>query len=64
MQAIGGVSYQWSNGLGSNANQSLTQVGSYTVTVTGISLNIICVRVKMRRRTEADFTKKDFHLCP
>jgi gliding motility-associated-like protein len=35
VQAIGGVSYQWSNGLGSNANQSLTQAGSYTVTVTG-----------------------------
>jgi gliding motility-associated-like protein len=35
IQAAGGVSYQWSNGLGSNANQSLTQVGTYTVTVTG-----------------------------
>jgi gliding motility-associated-like protein len=35
VQATGGVSYQWSNGLGTNANQSLSQVGTYTVTVTG-----------------------------
>jgi gliding motility-associated-like protein len=35
VQASGGVSYQWSNGLGSNANQSLTLAGTYTVTVTG-----------------------------
>jgi len=35
VQATGGVSYQWSNGLGSNANQSLSQVGTYNVTVTG-----------------------------
>jgi hypothetical protein len=35
VQATGGVSYQWSNSLGTNANQSLSQVGTYTVTVTG-----------------------------
>jgi gliding motility-associated-like protein len=34
-QATGGGTYLWSNGLGTNANQSLTQVGIYTVTVTG-----------------------------
>ena len=35
VQATGGVTYQWSNGLGTNANQALTQSGIYTVTVTG-----------------------------
>ena len=35
VQATGGGTYQWSNGLGTNANQSLTTAGTYTVTVTG-----------------------------
>ena len=35
VQATGGVSYQWSNGLSNAANQSLTQPGTYTVTVIG-----------------------------
>jgi gliding motility-associated-like protein len=34
-QATGGVSYTWSNSLGSNATQILNQAGIYTVTVTG-----------------------------
>jgi gliding motility-associated-like protein len=35
IQATGGVSYQWSNGLGTSANQAISQAGTYTVTVTG-----------------------------
>ncbi|MCF8443872.1 MAG: gliding motility-associated C-terminal domain-containing protein, partial [Crocinitomicaceae bacterium] len=35
VQATGGVSYQWSSGLSNTANQSLTQPGTYTVTVIG-----------------------------
>ena len=33
--ASGGSNYSWSNGLGNNANASITQPGIYTVTVTG-----------------------------
>ena len=35
LTATGGVSYQWSGGLGNNANATVTQPGTYTVTVTG-----------------------------
>ena len=35
VQATGGVSYQWSSGLSNAANQTLTQPGTYTVTVIG-----------------------------
>ncbi len=33
--ATGGVSYAWSGGLGNNAGATITQPGTYTVTVTG-----------------------------
>ena len=33
--ASGGSSYSWNNGLGNNANATITQPGTYTVTVTG-----------------------------
>jgi hypothetical protein len=33
--ATGGVSYVWDNGLGTNANATITAAGIYTVTVTG-----------------------------
>lgn len=33
--ATGGASYSWDNGLGNNANASITAPGNYTVTVTG-----------------------------
>jgi hypothetical protein len=33
--ASGGVSYQWSNGLGTNALATISSAGTYTVTVTG-----------------------------
>jgi hypothetical protein len=35
LQATGGVSYAWNNGLGSNAAATATSAGTYTVTVTG-----------------------------
>ena len=35
LQASGGTSYAWSNGLGSNATATATTAGTYTVTVTG-----------------------------
>jgi len=34
LAATGGVSYSWSNGLGNNANTTVTAAGTYTVTVT------------------------------
>jgi hypothetical protein len=35
LQASGGASYAWNNGLGSNAAATATSAGTYTVTVTG-----------------------------
>ncbi|MFT3907973.1 MAG: T9SS type A sorting domain-containing protein [Ferruginibacter sp.] len=35
--ATGGVGYLWSNGLGSNANATITAAGTYTVNVTGVN---------------------------
>ena len=34
LTAIGGVSYSWDNGLGNNADATVTAIGTYTVTVT------------------------------